>query len=118
MSASTGHLRPASAGEARRRALALALPVLGVLALIASLPVGGAAIAVGSAVFAGTCALGLLLAPRPARLAVAVAAQAPSPLARAIEAVEAPARGLSLALFVGSSGSSRSASTRCPPRAR
>ena len=44
MSASTGHLRPGSAGEARRRVLALALPVLGLVALIASLPVGGAAI--------------------------------------------------------------------------
>ena len=103
MSASTGHLRPASAGEARRRALALALPLLGLLALIASLPLGGAAIAAGSAVFAGTCALGLLLAPRPPRLAtatVAVAASVRAPLARAAEAVEAPARALSLVCFV------------------
>ena len=98
MSASTGHLRPASAGEARRRALALALPVLGVLALIASLPVGGAAIAVGSALFAGACGAGLLLAPRPARLAVA--RTSPAPLARAVDAVEAPARALSLVAFV------------------
>ena len=97
MSASTGHLRPGSAGEARRRALALALPVLGVLALIASLPMGGAAIAVGSAIFAGTCGAGLLLAPRPARLAVA---HIPAPLARAMDAVEAPARALSLVAFV------------------
>ena len=65
MSASTGHLRPASAGEARRRAFALALPALGMLALIATLPMGGAAIAVGSALFAGTCVVGLVLAPRP-----------------------------------------------------
>ena len=96
MSASSGHLRPASAGEARRRALALALPVLGILALIATLPVGGAAIAVGSGIFAGTCAAGLLLAPRPARAAAYVQA----PLARAVEVVEAPARSLSLVAFV------------------
>jgi hypothetical protein len=97
VSASTGHLRPASAGEARRRALALALPVLGVLALIATLPLGGAAIAVGSGIFAGTCAVGLLLAPRPARLAIA---NVPTPLARAVDVVEAPARALSLVAFV------------------
>ncbi len=98
MSASTGHLRPGSAGEARRRAFALALPILGLLALIATLPVGGAAIAVGAAVFAGTCGAGLLLAPRPARLAVAQ--PVPTPLTRAIDAVEAPARALSLVAFV------------------
>ena len=98
MSASTGHLRPGSAGEARRRAFALALPILGLLALIATLPVGGAAIAVGAAVFAGTCGAGLLLAPRPARLAVAP--PVPTPLTRAIDAVEAPARALSLVAFV------------------
>jgi O-antigen ligase len=97
VSASTGHLRPASAGEARRRAFALALPVLGVLALIATLPVGGAAIAVGSGIFAGACAAGLLLAPRPARVA---GASIPAPIARAVEAVEAPARALSLVAFV------------------
>jgi hypothetical protein len=103
VSASTGHLRPGSAGEARRRALALALPLLGVIALIASLPAGGAAIAAGAAVFAGTCVLGLLLAPRPERIAtatVAVAATVRAPLARAAEAVEAPARALSLVCFV------------------
>jgi O-antigen ligase len=97
VSASTGHLRPASAGEARRRALALALPALGLLALIATLPLGGAAIAIGSGIFAGTCAVGLLLAPRPERLAVA---NVPAPLARAVDAVEAPARVLSLVAFV------------------
>jgi hypothetical protein len=97
VSASTGHLRPASAGEARRRALALALPVLGLLALIATLPIGGAAIAVGSGIFAGTCAVGLLLAPRPARVA---GTQVATPIARAVEAVEAPARALSLVAFV------------------
>jgi hypothetical protein len=97
VSASTGHLRPGSAGEARRRAFALALPVLGVLALIATLPVGGSAIAVGAAFFAGTCGAGLLLAPRPARLAVA---RVPAPLVRAMDAVEAPARALSLVAFV------------------
>jgi hypothetical protein len=97
VSASTGHLRPASAGEARRRALALALPALGVLALLATLPVGGAAIALGSGFFAGTCAAGLLLAPRPARFA---GTHVTAPLARAVEVVEAPARALSLVAFV------------------
>jgi hypothetical protein len=103
VSASTGHLRPASAGEARRRALALVLPVLGVLALIATLPIGGAAIAAGSAVFAGACAVGLLLAPRPPRLAtapVAVAVPARRVLDRALDVAEAPARVLSLVAFV------------------
>lgn len=103
MSASTGHLRPGSPGEARRRALALAVPVLGLVALIATLPLGGAAIAAGSALFAGTCIAGLLLAPRPPRLAtatVAVAANVRAPIARAVEAVEAPARALSLVAFV------------------
>jgi len=103
VSASSGHLRPASPGEARRRALALALPLLGMLALIATLPMGGAAIAAGSAVFAGTCIVGLLLAPRPPRLAVATA-EASAPLGRvvdrAIDVAEAPARVLSLVAFV------------------
>jgi hypothetical protein len=100
VSASTGHLRPGSAGEARKRALALALPVLGLVALLATLPVGGAAIAVGSGIFAGTCALGFLLAPRPA-VASAGTAPATAPLARTVEVVEAPARALSLVVFVG-----------------
>jgi len=103
VSASTGHLRPGSPGEARRRALALALPLLGLIALIATLPLGGGAIAAGSGVFAGTCVLGLLLAPRPPRLAtatMAVAAGVRAPLARAAEAVEAPARAMSLVYFV------------------
>jgi O-antigen ligase/polysaccharide polymerase Wzy-like membrane protein len=97
VSASTGHLRPESAGEARRRALALAFPLLGLIALIASLPVGGAAIAAGAAVFAGACGAGLLLAPRPARVALATI---PAPISRAIDAAEAPARALSLVAFV------------------
>jgi hypothetical protein len=99
----TGHLRPGSPGEARKRALALSLPVLGVIALIATLPMGGAAIAAGSALFAGTCIAGLLLAPRPPRVAVAVAtAQAPIARAvdRAVDAVEAPARALSMVAFI------------------
>ncbi len=104
MSASTGHLRPESAGEARRRAFALALPVFGLVALIATLPVGGAAIAVGSGIFAGTCALGFLLAPRPATASGSAAAPgkafAAAPIARAVEAVEAPARALSIVAFV------------------
>jgi polysaccharide biosynthesis protein PslJ len=99
VSASTGHLRPASAGEARRRALALALPVLGVLALIATLPLGGAAIALGSGIFAGTCMAGLLLAPRPERIA-STAVRVKAPLVRAVDAVEAPARAVSLVIFV------------------
>lgn len=103
MSTSTGHLRPASAREARRRALALALPVFGMLALIATLPLGGAAIAAGSALFAGTCMVGLLLAPRPPRLATAAAAVS-VPVQRAvdrtIDVAEAPARVLSLVTFV------------------
>ena len=103
MSASTGHLRPASAGEARRRAFALALPALGMLALIATLPMGGAAIAAGSAVFAGACAVGLLLAPRPPRIATATAAvgvPVQRVVDRAIDVAEAPARVLSLVAFV------------------
>ena len=97
----TGHLRPGSPGEARKRALALSLPVLGVIALIATLPMGGAAIAAGSALFAGTCVVGLLLAPRPARVAVA-SVQAPLVRAvdRAVDAVEAPARALSMVAFI------------------
>ena len=104
MSASTGHLRPGSTGEARRRALALALPVFGLVALIATLPVGGAAIAVGSGIFAGTCALGFLLAPRPATASGEASASGrtftPAPIARAVSAVEAPARALSIVCFV------------------
>ena len=73
---------------------------MGLLALIATLPVGGAAIAAGAAVFAGTCGAGLLLAPRPARLEIAPAATLPTPLTRAIDAVESPARALSLVAFV------------------
>ena len=73
------------------------------LALIATLPMGGAAIAAGSAVFAGTCIVGLLLAPRPPRLAVATAAVS-APVGRvvdrAIDVAEAPARVLSLVAFV------------------
>jgi polysaccharide biosynthesis protein PslJ len=103
VSASTGHLRPGSPGEARKRALALAVPVLGLIALIATLPMGGAAIAAGSALFAGACIVGLVLAPRPPRLAtatVAVAASVRAPIARVVEAVEAPARAMSLVAFV------------------
>src|SRR4051794_2994944 len=99
----TGHLRPDSPGEARRRAVALSLPVLGVIALIATLPVGGAAIAAGSALFAATCIVGLLLAPRPARVADAVATvQAPIARAgdRAVDAVEPPPRALSMVPFI------------------
>ena len=73
------------------------------LALIATLPMGGAAIAAGSAVFAGTCMAGLLLAPRPPRLAAATAAVS-VPVGRvvdrAIDVAEAPARVFSLVAFV------------------
>src|SRR4051812_20510247 len=63
---------------------------------------GGAAIAAGSAVFAGLCSAGLLLAPRPARLAIAHvrAPSVPAPIARALDVAEAPARVLSLVAFV------------------
>jgi polysaccharide biosynthesis protein PslJ len=102
VSASSGHLRPASAGEARKRALALALPALGLLTLIATLPLGGAAIAAGSAAFAGACMAGLLLAPRPERIATATAVAAPVQrvVDRAMDVAEAPARVASLVAFV------------------
>ena len=103
MSASTGHLRPASVGEARTRALALALPLLGMLALIATLPMGGAAIAAGSAVFACACVVGLLLAPRPERLVTATTAVSlpvHRVVDRALDVAEAPARVASLVAFV------------------
>ena len=99
MSASTGHLRPGSAGEARRRAFALALPVLGVLALIATLPVGGAAIAVGAARLRRH--LRRRAAARPAPGAARGRRTGPGAARpRAIDAVEAPARALSLVAFV------------------
>ena len=100
MSASTGHLRPGSAGEARRRAFALALPILGLLALIATLPVGGAAIAAGAARLRRHLRGRAAARPRPARLAVATAAHSRRRSTRAIDAVEAPARALSLVAFV------------------
>ena len=73
------------------------------LALISTLPMGGAAIAVGSALFAGACIVGLLLAPRPERIATATAAvgiPVQRVVARAIDVAEAPARVASLVAFV------------------
>ena len=104
MSASTGHLRPASAGEARRRALALALPVLGMLALIATLPDGRRRDRRrqrrlrGQPVSSGCCWLRGRRGSRRPSTAVGVPVQ--RVVDRAIDVAEAPARVLSLVAFV------------------